>query len=611
MSDHKLKEAIRLKNKNETDALRKLSPEEEKIQTKKWTTFFRRNIEIYIEHYLGINLHPFQRIMLHLMGTSQTFFAICSRALGKTFIVGLFCMAKCLLFPYSEVVITASTSDQGAIMVREKIQAELIGKLSHVLKYYYDNGLIEVTTAKDNVGVTFFNGSTIRVLPPIDSSRGPKATIIVYDECRTLKKSDIDSIFEGMTRPRQALYMNKSPYSTDERLQEKAISIYITSARTKAEWFWRHFKKVVENCYKNEVVNYNFFAGDIFLAIKYGLKNMADLAKAKEEWDELDLRMEYYNEMLGEAEGALFTFEDFKRNQKLQKPFYPPTLEQFNLEEIPFFRKKALNETRILVVDFAFAGTTKSGQENDNTAFICMSGFYNQGEMIRQVDYLETHAGGYTYTEHRLRELFWDYDADYLVFDLKSGGDVYYNELTDVLDHSARASDRWKSCGFTVSHDEKIQQAPAARLEELRGRTRDRNAIPVLIPIIGSPETNSIIWQQLKSTMNKNKIKFLIDDIEVQTKLNTQKSFRDKSREERTRILLPYVQTNLLIAEGIEIQAEWSSDKLKVQEPRSGTKDRIISLAYGNYFFHLLENKKAKLSQDEEFNEDDWNLVYV
>lgn len=191
-----INKVVRLKRDTDKSIKTKLTEEQRKVQIKKWTTFYRRNIDIYAEERLRIKLRPFQRIMLHLMGRSQVWFGICSRASSKTFIVALFCVCVCLLKPYTEAVITASTIDQGRKMVEQKIKNELIKKLSPVLKYLYEQGQIKLKTSKDEVAVEFFNGSTINVLPAIDSSRGARATILVYEECRLLKKGDVDSIFE-------------------------------------------------------------------------------------------------------------------------------------------------------------------------------------------------------------------------------------------------------------------------------------------------------------------------------------------------------------------------------------------------------------------------------
>ena len=191
-----LNKVIRLKRETEKSTKAKLTEKERITQIKKWTTFYRRNIDIYAEERLRIKLRPFQRIMLHMMGISQVWFGICSRASSKTFVVALYCICTYLLKPYTEAIITASTVDQGRQMVERKIKNELINKLSPILKYMYEQGLMIIKTSKDEVEISFFNGSFIKVLPPIDSSRGQRSTILVYEECRLLKKGDVDSIFE-------------------------------------------------------------------------------------------------------------------------------------------------------------------------------------------------------------------------------------------------------------------------------------------------------------------------------------------------------------------------------------------------------------------------------
>ena len=242
-------QAIQTKQIREAGHKKKISAQEHKAQVKKWTTFYRRNIEIYAQERLKIRLKPFQAVMLHLMGASQVFFAICSRGLSKTFTVGLFAVIKCLLYPYTQVVITASSLDQGGKMVREKIRMELCDKLSPVLKWMYQEKLITITISKDNVKVEFWNKSFIQVLPPEETSRGARASILIYEECRLLKKNSIDSIFNPMMQPRQAQYLTLPFYqyadgTVKPEYLEEGISIYITSARYKVEWFWTMFKPV-------------------------------------------------------------------------------------------------------------------------------------------------------------------------------------------------------------------------------------------------------------------------------------------------------------------------------------------------------------------------------
>lgn len=153
---------------------KKQTKEEKDIRTKQWCTFYRRNLNLYASERLRIRLKPFQHIMLYLIGISDFFWTICSRGLGKSFLVGLAAVLISMLFPHSEIVIVSSTIDQANKIVDNKIDKEIIGKLSPVLKQMKDDGMITITHPKDCAQVDFWNGSWIKVMPALDSSRGNK-----------------------------------------------------------------------------------------------------------------------------------------------------------------------------------------------------------------------------------------------------------------------------------------------------------------------------------------------------------------------------------------------------------------------------------------------------
>ena len=205
-------------------------------------------------------------------------------------------MATALLKPYSEIHITATTIPQAKKMVQEKMDREACEKLSPVLKYLKDEGKI-VFKYGDQIVVEFWNGSRIWVDVADDSSRGGRATVLIYEECRLLKKAIIDSVFSKMAHPRQAAFLKeKDPitgeqYNKNPRWMEECQEIYITSARFKSEWFYNQFKKTVVECYTNRHIEYNFFAGDIFLSMMFGLKTKADYIKSKKMSNELEFMM--------------------------------------------------------------------------------------------------------------------------------------------------------------------------------------------------------------------------------------------------------------------------------------------------------------------------------
>ena len=607
---------IKERRKREKERPKGLDEETKKNNVKKWTTFYRRNINLYASRHLQIRLHPFQHIMLYLMGVSQVFFAICSRGLSKSFICALFAICKACLYPYSEIHLTATTLNQAKKMVSEKMEGELCKKLSPILNYYYKEGLIEFHYGKDEIRVDFlFNGSKLWVDPAMDSARGGRATLLIYEECRLLKKGIIDSVFEKMAHPRQAMFLTLPEYSGDARWIEECQSIYITSARFKSEWFWRLFKNIVSESIMNKKIPYNFFAGDIFLSICHGLKTKSDYFKARKQSGELDFRMEDLNEMLSEAEDAFFSREAFKKNQLIKKAFKPPTAQDISTNENLGNRIKLDNEKRLLWIDYAFANTT-GVEANDNSVIGCLSLVENESRHKRIIDYVTTHSASDSFgMERRVRELFWDYKADYIVLDLRNGGELAYNNLTKEWVHPERKSQEkdmengWNPHGFTVCNDMSLQVVSSCKIDDLKARTVDQQAIPCIIPITGTSELNSLMWLDLQKKLRDEEIDLLIEDIEFQQILEDDKGFFGMTAEEKVLAKLPYVQTELLIHEAVNLSQTWNDGKVKLSEPRSGTKDRIVALSYGNYIATLIENKLDKGDQQSDFDIDAWSFL--
>lgn len=602
---------IKERVKKEKNRPKELDPQIKRNNVKKWCTFYRRNINLYASRHLQIRLHPFQHIMLYLMGISQVFFAICSRGLSKTFIVGLFAMCKCLLYPYSEVHLTSSTISQATKMVKDKMENELCKKLSPILKYYYEHDLIKFHYGKDEIWIEFvMNGSKMWVDPAADSARGGRATLLIYEECRLLKKGIIDSVFEKMAHPRQAIFLTLPEYAGDKRWIEECQSVYITSARFKSEWFWNTFKTVVQECYINTRISYNFFAGDIFLSICFGLKTISDYFKSKKTSGELDFRMEDLNEMVGEAENAFFSHDLLKKNQVYRKAYKFPTVNDIYEGNDLKNRKKQEDEIRLLWIDFAFANTT-GAEENDQSVIGCTSLIKKDGRYRRVCDYITTHpASDSDGIDLKIREMFWDYHADYIVMDLRNGGEVMYNDLTKPRKHPQRSENDWNEHGFTIALENSYHTVTQQKLDDLKSRTIDPQAIPCLIPMQGTPELNSNMWLDLQRKLRDGEIDLLIEDIEFEQKFEETKEYFTLTDEEKMRIRLPYVMTMALINEAINLSQEWKEGKVRLFEPRSGTKDIIVSFAYGNYVSSLIINKlEQNENNDDEVNLDDWQWL--
>lgn len=424
-----------------------------------------------------------------------------------------------------------------------------------------------------------------------------------------MKKSAIDQIFEGMLFPRQPNYLSNPKYANNPRWLEQSKSIYLTSSKFKYMWWYKTWKDCVTGYYTDKRTKYNITASDFFDNIDNGLKTWGDYRRAKRTMNELDFRMEYLNEAIGESDDAFFTLKSFLDNQILKKGFTPPTPIQFYLGTDLGNPKKKQNEVRLVGVDYAFANTT-SRLKTDNTIFMCVSLHWKRNRFERHVDYIEAYPAGETIkATHRLRELYWDYDADYIVPDIRSGGETLYNVCTEIWEHPQRGAN-WNPHGLTVVPNMKYQVATENKIKDLQERTVDPMAIECIIPYVGSSTQNSTAWAALKRQLDSNNIKFLIPMSSKQEMLEDSGEYYQMSSEQLAEVLNPYGQTDLLAQEAINLTAEIKLDRIKLTEPTTGTKDRIVILSYLSYIADLIENQWQKDMQSEEIDYSNVELVW-
>ncbi len=528
----------------------------------------------------------------------------------KSFLAGLAAIIAMNLYPYSEIVITSSTVPQANKLVEKKIRDELIKKLSPYLLYMYEKEYLVITKSEDGYKIeNKLNGSTLVVLACLDSSRGSRSTFLIYEEARLLKKSIIDAVFERMAHPRQAKYLEFPQYAQNPRWLEECKHVYITSARYKFEWFFTLFKKTFQRIFMDKKTKCNIFAGDIFMAIDNGLKTWNDYRNGLN-GNRSDFLMEDLNEMVGEIEDAFFTIKSFKENQIIEKCFRPPTeFERYNLDLDKFYPRRE-DEIRIVGVDYAFANTTNQSFKNDNTIIICAAGKWKKNRFERRVEYIEGHeASDSLGAADRVRELFWYYNADYIVPDLRSGGETLYNRMTMPL-NPGEIFGLYKLNGLTISDKIRYQIVPDAKIADLRQRTVDKNAVACIIPFVGTPELNSMAWLDLKKQLESNNIKFLISGSDRQVAIEDDGSYFRMTEEAVVKDLLPYGQTDALIQEAVNLKTEYKNDRVKLIEPRNGTKDRVVILSYVNYIMSLIENEWLKQQQETDINWEEFNLVY-
>ena len=595
---------------------RKLTPEERKRQVKDWCTFYRRNWNIYAKYELGISLKPFQEIMIYLMGVSNVFYMMCGRGLSKTFLAALGGFIKCLLYPHSEVVLTATTIKTAKKMVKNKMEDELCDRFSPKLKWMKEQGLIKFKYDTEEIRVDFiFNGSWILILPETESSRGERANTLIFEECRLLKKSMVDSVFLPMRHARVPSYRLKPEYAKDARLVEQAQIIYLTSSRYKHEWFWGAWKVCVNNFFASKRLVYNIFAGDVLTAIYHKFMTQEDYDIAKREASDIEIRMEYLNEPQGEIEGSFYTLQMFEENRIIQQAFVPPTTEEYITEygrgEFPWFREKQDDEIRALYIDFAFTDTVNANTTADNTVIGCMSGYPNEkrDRYLRNCEYMETYSGSKKDESLlRIRELFLYYDVDVVLLDLRNGGEDRWVDLSKPFYHEELGI-QFTGLGIYDDDDVLAFYCDKSKADNLRSRTVDPLASHVIIPVVGTDERNNNYHLAMKSALQHHIIRFPVDEMTAKENMIESGIYNTLSSNMKMRKLLGHVQLDIMIIdEAIKLQQVIKKGFISLVVAGRNKRDRIVACEYANYFFHLKELEMIKKQQQTEYDISDWQL---
>lgn len=310
-----------------------------------------------------------------------------------------------------------------------------------------------------------------------------------------------------------------------------------------------------------------------------------------EDFDKMSWDMEYEALFVGENEHAYFKLNDILKCRTLPKAFVPPTDLEF--VENKDKRKKVLlpkhgGEIRLVSMDIALMGSNKA-LKNDTTAFTLMRLLPEGDSYRRDVVYIESLAGMHSELQAiRLKQLFYDFEADFVVMDTNGLGVAVYDNCTKVLYDKVRDVEY---PAWTVVDEDSMMD----------NRKLDDSAIPIIYSIKATPEINHKIATGLRSALEKEKIKLLINEIEAREDLVENHSLLMKSEEEQVRMVRPFTQTTALMNELINLIYEVRSGYVKIKEVGTTTKDRYSSIAYCNYVANILEEelKKENTSGDD------------
>lgn len=350
-----------------------------------------------------------------------------NKQIGKSFLSAVYLVIRCILYPGSKCCIASSTRGQ-SINIIEKIQTELIPN-SPELKAE----ILEIKMNGTEARVIFKNGSFIKVVTASDSARGNRATVLILDEFRMLKKDIVDTVLRKfLTQRRMPKY---SELSSEERNieygKEKNITMYLSSAWWKDSWA---FTKCTDTCQAMLDENrHQFVCGLPYeLSLQEGLldRELVEDDMLDVDFNEIKHSMEYESLFYGSDDGAFFNFDAISKNRKIKYPMMPDKyaskIGANNLKIIP----KQPGEKRIISADIALMSSKKN--HNDATAI-----FINQlmptksGRYISNIIYCESAEGVHTEDQAlMIRRLYEEFACDYIALDTNGSNAHRYGDVS-------------------------------------------------------------------------------------------------------------------------------------------------------------------------------------
>lgn len=562
-----------------------------------WATFWRRNLHRFAMDYLRINLYEFQQLTLYEMGISNVICIIASRNDAKSFMIALYACCRCILYPGTKFVIGSATKGQAKLIVSAKIQNELMAWSPALVAE-----IEHVSTSVNDTHVRFKNGSTIIVYTANDNARGNRSNESCREEFRMIKKRIEDQVIAPFQTPRNLPFLHNPYYSSIPELFEPPVDIYISSSYIDNGdiWMW----DIVDQSFKDMVSGKKtvLLTFDEAIALKHKLKLRSQLIKERKKQDPISWKTEFLNLRVKDSISSYFTYSMLSSRQISKQVFYPKNNNTYkSIHKNKYAIPKLDNEVRVVSNDIAFV----AGSKNDNSVYTCIRGIpesitidsekgvntFKQGYR-EKVPYIESNQFGDTTKQAvRIRQLFEDFEADYIVIDARNGGvQIIYTLQKPIYD------------------DERGVEYPPLMCmnnDDYAKACTDINAPRCIYAINASSNLNSEIARMFRVRLTEGRIDFLVNfNTAKEEILSSNKDYINMlDLDEQFEFERPFLETQAMVTECAELQYEkmQNSDVIKIYERGKNRKDRYTSVSYGSYFFDLLERDNVLESSDYEF----------
>ena len=515
------------------------------IDYEAWTEFFsyyRYYIDEFAIDILGVDLFPFQRVILRAMGRGQFSVLIACRGIGKSWIVALFYICVSILYPNVKCGIASGNSQQARNVIIQKIKGELSKNETIAREINFP-----IRTGADDCYCEFKNGSEIRAITLAqdrggDSARSWRFNYLLVDEARLVKDDIIETILIPMTK-------TKRQNALKWKQNEKGKVIFISSAYLKTSGLYKRFKYHFEQMVSGNQ-NYVAMCFPYQVGIQAGLFDADDIEqeRAKPTMTSDKFAYEYEGVFVGSSGESYYPYE-------LTMPCR--ILEHCELEQ----PKKS---DSIYLITHDVAVSTAKNSDNACTHVIKLK-LRPNGTYTKSAVYIKV-VNGLPLEKQRdyLRELIHLKfpNCKKLVIDERGAGNglprMFY-ESWEYTDPKTKVT---------------VEYPPLIKDNDEEGFLLD-NAIPMIRAINATNDFNTTYYPYMKSCFEDRTLQLLVASDEVDAQY--------KSGEITPEEYAQYIEHDTLQSELSNIKQEYSeSGNLQYNRiVKTKKRDRATSLFYG------------------------------
>jgi len=545
----------------------------ENINTGAWRKFiayYRYYMDEFAINVLGLNLYPFQRVILRAMGRNQFSMFIACRGLGKSWLTAVFFICSAILYPNIKCGVASGNFRQAKNVIVQKIQGELAKNENIKREIQFP---IKVTG--DECCVTFKNGSEIRAISVDqrtggDGARSWRFNYLIIDEARLVKDSIIEEILIPMTKTKREVAIKQG-------VSEKGKIIYITSAYLKISPLYSRFKHHYEQMVKGDE-KYYVCALPYQVGVSAGIFDEDDITS---ELDKPSMTTDRYTyEYLGQFVGSS------------NESYYPYEITAPCRTSIRGELEQPKKTTAKYIITHDVALSDARGADNACSHVIKLTQKAN-GSLKKSIVYTKV-VGGMTLPEQRdfLRELLHIKfpNTVKLVLDTRGSGEA----LPSLF---------YESWEYISPKGERTEYPPIVKDDDEIGMKMD-DAMPIIRCVTATNEFHIRFYPYLKSCLQDKSLEILSssDEVDIEWKEGNILDAEYAIHKEH----------DALVSELNNIKEKMTEHNNTVYERivKTRKRDRATSLVYGLSVIYEYEVESKEQLYGKKTSEYEYRCLY-